>query len=720
MPESLNTQQQITQLETELSALNAEYAAKQEYVRGKQGGGKILHAFSENYYQPRQRQLSAQLAELRIMQSLQQGKVSEAEAGQTISVIRSNLAARENQPVYKPKGISSPITRGMPTGGGVYYQKTAEEKPATIESRHFAGTVPYITTKQTYKTGLEVTPSAPMQSYGQKFPQFKQQYQERGVSILPPYKRIKEEKIITQQTPSAISTGVYQETTKPTREQMYEYKALTSTGFKKAAYGTAAFTIAGLKSTRELIFHPIQSTIGTYQFVKGIFTQETHAQLFQAIKERPFGTAGSILGPAIVFGKIAPLAARGVREVPALARSYKAPETVFGKEALAGGLPRAGSIERAESLFAKPKFGKGEALLGGPQKGVVVSSVTPELFAKETRVMTGERGDLGLFVTPKGEASAYFARIPEAGPSSEISLRLLPRLVTPRVIDIRVSGVERLPRGIISSQAASNAFLIGKAGKGTAYITRGSEIGLGLVKSVRGGTPELEATIPPQTLLRKVPGKSVEFTRFRGEPVLIEEYSVVLEKGKGNVLGLKTAGKLSKEVSRYGYKSGKEVSALELYGYARTPVSKGMVPYVAERSSRQKTGVSYPSAGYGRVAVSGRSIFGGYSGPAAGYAGVGRSSLKSYSGVPAGYSGVPVGRIASVGYPLSRAGYTFPKAPSLKGMKGLRMKPFKYPTSLKIGRELRYRPSVVGIEYKYKARKVPKELTGLEIRGVVM
>lgn len=258
-----------------------------------------------------------------------------------------------------------------------------------------------------------------------------------------------------------------------------------------------------------------------------------------------------------------PKAMRGVRRSYIRAVATKIPpEEIFSKEVLSGEQQFPVSRTAQESLlkFRRSKTEKGgvevlhaaEAPPESRPRQIDVKKTprgSSDSFDTKREIIVGEgpmaaKGleDPGLYVTPVGEGSPHFLRIPG---KTDVELTLLPSVNRPAAVVVEVMGVERQPLSVLHRPGfkATRRYLESRVPEGKAFITKRSEAGFRpeidptLRRAQR--TRELEAVIPAGTQLvsvEQVPrGLSSfkgfsEYTEFKGELVPIVRYRTVKSK----------------------------------------------------------------------------------------------------------------------------------------------------------------------------------------------
>ena len=192
------------------------------------------------------------------------------------------------------------------------------------------------------------------------------------------------------------------------------------------------------------------------------------------------------------------------------------------------------------------------------EEGVVVSTVSPTAISGRTVVGKVEKvglEDPGIFVSPKGEASAYFTGI--ESPSSSYTLNPFKNFGVPTVTEFSISKVTTYPRSVVMKPgfAQLEAYQRANVGKGRAYITKRSQIGTGDVPRqsfvlekptvmsgetveaglrVEAGTSEIEAVIGvgesftyvPKTFVGKIKGFDY-YTTYKGRAVAVRKADVL-------------------------------------------------------------------------------------------------------------------------------------------------------------------------------------------------
>jgi hypothetical protein len=163
----------------------------------------------------------------------------------------------------------------------------------------------------------------------------------------------------------------------------------------------------------------------------------------------------------------------GAKEIPL--SQIESPQVTAGER-----FPTATSVQESLQRFEKAKT---------PQGTFEVVTASPSKIAGDT-VGAGSKGsagieDVGLYVTPRGEASTYFTGL-KVQPEGGYSLNPLKGIAdTPSITTFEVRRVTQYPRGVIQKAGFEPVNLFQEqvlAPKGVAVITKRSELGLGNVQ----------------------------------------------------------------------------------------------------------------------------------------------------------------------------------------------------------------------------------------------
>jgi hypothetical protein len=427
----------------------------------------------------------------------------------------------------------------------------------------------------------------------------------------------------------------------------------------------------------------------------------------------PQGKALATIGGAgiLVGAKVGGRALRTTRNVGRRVGSEMVPpERVFDVKVLEGKstFPTTRSVEQSLAEFRRPRTPEGE---------VLVAHAAPQKL-KGAEIGAGPAGarnleDAGLFVTPFGKASPHFLQVGTKGQSPDIQFKALPEFTGPNLVRVRVKEVKRQPTKVLKTPGFSqvNTFLETQAGKGTAFITKRSEVGQGKIRDpLASGTSELEAIIPKGSKLKKVKTKR-QVTKFKGEVIPIKDFKLVEN--------VKVPGKVS--AKQFG-KIKKSSSSLSSLGKTKVRISRTGSALASSRAvSSSKISSAVGSSASSRPKGSSR----------------GRSSSKRGS---SSSSRSVLGSSGSTSSAISRSLYSKPSSPSRpsksssirplrpinsRSPRPVKVPEFKFraqkakksPTHHKISRELRYQPSLVGVAFKIKRQK-KKFLTGIGVRGI--
>lgn len=338
-----------------------------------------------------------------------------------------------------------------------------------------------------------------------------------------------------------------------------------------------------------------------------------------------------------------------------------APELIFSPDVLSGKqtLPTAKSVPDIMTSFeATGKTPKGTVdytpadMLSFEMKGIgidatktikfkppkfdIEASTVSDAFLKGDIAAPGKKAGLGLedpgiYVTPKGQASPYFTRIPEAVPPKGIDFSIGGFLDLPTVTEFSgIKSISRQPGKVVKQPGfeAVGTFLseAGAKQKADIFVTKRTQIGFGelqrqkFTEPIAGkrigemATTEMEAIIPPgqklnlkepTTFLGKLKGFD-EYTTFKGRAVAIRKIDLVSE-GRG--MGVETKLPSSK-IAREGravreVMTGKKGSSLisrprsissALLSELKSPVSSKLSSAYSTPSSSVSRGYSQPQS----------------------------------------------------------------------------------------------------------------------------
>ena len=267
-----------------------------------------------------------------------------------------------------------------------------------------------------------------------------------------------------------------------------------------------------------------------------IYTKE----MAKAIRERPWETAGEIVGTALIGKGIT----KGVGKIGETIRFYGKTEIpverIIRSEVISGQRQFPVSRVHPEKLietFEESPYTR----IGNIEEGVVRAwHATPRQFAKVTEVQAGESELPGLYVAPS--LSPHFLYISE--PRYKLFGFGLTRPTKPAALLISTKGIERLPEFIREADfKAAREFMLTRAEKGKGYITPKYERGW-QQRVLR----EEEAVIPPETGLERV--EFTKYFRWKGKKVPIHEYRVtvdeVMDSIKRDVQNIERAGEVTR------------------------------------------------------------------------------------------------------------------------------------------------------------------------------
>lgn len=288
--------------------------------------------------------------------------------------------------------------------------------------------------------------------------------------------------------------------------------------------------------------HPIKTGKGIYTTIKNPSTiLEEGSKIGYIIEEDPAYalTYGStiFLGPKALKGTLK----GGSNLIKSTGAKYVPPEKVFDIKVLKGKKTFPTTSSPLESIRRFKKAKEGKYLVG--------QHSTPIRWSKKTITKGGIRGEKGLYITPRGEGSPFFLRIPEKSIEYKFTINPLKALrdikSNPSVIRIKYNDIRRLPSNIRNSQGFKevNNYLSKNRNRGVAYITKGSE---------KGRTPEIEAVIPEGTNLKSTSGIRgyKYYTKYNGKVVPIRDYKI-LSKIKNDIRGLRLDKKLLNKMKNY-------------------------------------------------------------------------------------------------------------------------------------------------------------------------
>lgn len=289
----------------------------------------------------------------------------------------------------------------------------------------------------------------------------------------------------------------------------------------------------------------------------------------EQFKEDPAGSIaeliGSFIGGGVAFHGVDTaltkvkgyVRTRGLPEVPA--EKVVNNEVLNGKKVFAE-YPE--QLAKSHNVQAKVKYlnnvnqpvketiEKATGVKGGEYLGL---HATDREFAPITKVATGSSESPGLYVAP--EASPYFLRLgTPAQPTASTSLKSLfgkPKFTRdPTLIAVQTEKVEPYPSSI-RTIGQYNEYVMKNAGTGKNIIT---------FASTKGGKPEMESIIPPETTLVRV--SEGARTEWMGVKVPIRIYKAV----KGKAEAVEQLGKKVGQVKGSSSSLGLETTPWGTYG----------------------------------------------------------------------------------------------------------------------------------------------------------
>ena len=244
---------------------------------------------------------------------------------------------------------------------------------------------------------------------------------------------------------------------------------------------------------------PKMAVLGGLSFVGGIAKQA---------KENPAQFVSDIVVTAGIFKGMGKISSKATETIKFTGKRFVSPESIIEPQVLSGAerFPLAPRGTTAKQLINE--FKTSPYRLPGTELKTGGWHATPQEFAKNTLTQAGTSEGKGLYIAPS--TSPHFWKIGsnyklfgwDAPPES------------PTGIWLETSGIKRSPPNTRFNIEAQNRFLMGKAPKGTAFISSAFEKGI---------KPEKEAIIPPETPIRRVSNKF--YTVFKGKKVALMEYT---------------------------------------------------------------------------------------------------------------------------------------------------------------------------------------------------
>ena len=133
------------------------------------------------------------------------------------------------------------------------------------------------------------------------------------------------------------------------------------------------------------------------------------------------------------------------------------------------------------------------------------TTATTSRYAKTTRVLAGETPEqTGLFITPYSETNVAYLRLGSGRTPSRISLFFNLDILKAKVLVLEYRKAGRVPAKILrEGLPATERFMARQIGKSSAFISRALEVFSSKGKLKGAAKEELEAILPPGTLLKK-------------------------------------------------------------------------------------------------------------------------------------------------------------------------------------------------------------------------
>jgi len=225
---------------------------------------------------------------------------------------------------------------------------------------------------------------------------------------------------------------------------------------------------------------PGMAIIGAGSFIQGTY---------ESAKSNPKQFVSDIVVTAGVFKGIRKIKSAAVDTVKFSGKTFVPPEKIIEPQVLSGAerFPLAPRGTTARQLIKE--FKTSPYKLPGSEGKTGGWHATPEAFAKNTLTQAGTSEGKGLYIAPS--TSPHFWKI---GSNYKLFGWDTPP-TSPTGIWLETAGIKRSPPNTRMNIAAQNRFLMGKAPKGTAYISSAFEKGI---------KPEKEAIIPPETPISRV------------------------------------------------------------------------------------------------------------------------------------------------------------------------------------------------------------------------
>lgn len=290
------------------------------------------------------------------------------------------------------------------------------------------------------------------------------------------------------------------------------------------------------------------------------------------------------------------------------------------KTIASGALPKTSGVEETMGKFEATRQWSSVEIEADPTKIKAIHATTAPFDDTQSVTASYKRfEDQGLYVSSVGDASTHFLRTSN-GKNYEFSL--LPDISRmtgrPTFVVVEVSGIKRIPRGILEEPGLSGVspWLREQAGSGDIFIPKRTEITFdsslprkGSSGAVMGTTTELQALIPEGSTLQRAPS-STFWGKIKGfdEFVLVNDAPVRVQRFNLMENAPEVAGKVSL-VDSYpsGPGAGGAFSDLDYYLNAPTKVTPPYGGYfmLGENAASYhdlnytKSGGSYPSSGGG-------------------------------------------------------------------------------------------------------------------------
>lgn len=411
------------------------------------------------------------------------------------------------------------------------------------------------------------------------------------------------------------------------------------------------------------------------------------------------------------------------------------PETIFAPEVLQqrAGFPTSPSARSALREFQQAPI----------EKGLLQTvSATTNRFQKQVQVQGTDPQLRGLYVTPKGRGSPYFLRQPgDATRRDLVPTEIISSIRRPTAVQVGVTKVERIPSRVLKADipaarasrptrfSSSEEFLRQQASKrpGVAFVGARLEL---------GKTSELEAIIPETSIIQRVPFESKGLKKLIANLRGFEEFTIVKGEVVGvqrfNVQGATRTGRQSITVNQARTRIQKSADSLERIG-KRDSIITGKSFSSVRRSTRETSRSAIPTSRIirdvprrtrvqtptrrqvsqptrripvstvRRIVTTDRSF---------------RIPTQRTTRTPT--TRTPINSIYRT--PPNRRGGIIPiiETPPPASF-NFEPRRFEIPVKSrkKLTRETKFQPSLVGLNLRIKEPKLPKGLTGLEIRGIL-